>query len=42
MQGRSVQATTSKLDTLEQWISVHITTVQQTRAALAIYRTNKQ
>ena len=42
MQGQSAQAMIAKLDALEQKITDHITSIQQTQAAIATYRTNKQ
>ena len=42
MQGQSAQAMIAKLDALEQKITDHITSIQQTQAAITTYRTNKQ
>ena len=42
MQGQSAQAMIAKLDALEQKINDHITSIQQTQAAITTYRTNKQ
>lgn len=42
MQGQSAQAMIAKLDTLEQKITDHITSIQQTQSAITTYRTNKQ
>ena len=42
MQGQSAQAIIAKLDTLEQKITDHMTSIQQTQAAITTYRTNKQ
>lgn len=42
MQGQSAQAMIAKLDALEQKITDHIASIQQTQAALTTYRTNKQ
>lgn len=42
LEGQSAQAMIAKLDALEQKITDHITSIQQTQAAIATYRTNKQ
>ena len=42
MQGQSAQAMIAKLDALEQKINDHITSIQETQAAITTYRTNKQ
>ena len=42
MQGQTAQAMIAKLDALEQKINDHITSIQQTQAAITTYRTNKQ
>lgn len=42
MQGQSAQAIIAKLDALEQKITDHITSIQQTQAAITTYCTNKQ
>lgn len=42
LQGQSAQAMIAKLDALEQKITDHITSIQQTQAAITTYRTNKQ
>ena len=42
MQGQSAQAMIAKLDALEQKITDHITSIQQTQAAITTYRTTKQ
>lgn len=42
MQGQNAQAMIAKLDALEQKITDHITSIQQTQAAITTYRTNKQ
>lgn len=42
MQGQSAQAMIAKLDALKQKITDHITSIQQTQAAITTYRTNKQ
>lgn len=42
MQGQSAQAMIAKLDALEPKINDHITSIQQTQAAITTYRTNKQ
>lgn len=42
MQGQSAQAMIAKLDALEQKITDHIASIQQTQAAITTYRTNKQ
>ena len=42
MQGQAAQAMIAKLDALEQKINDHITSIQQTQAAITTYRTNKQ
>lgn len=42
MQGQSAQAMIAKLDALEQKINDHITSIQQTQAAITTYRINKQ
>ena len=42
MQGQSAQAMIAKLDALEQKIADHITSIQETQAAITTYRTNKQ
>lgn len=42
MQGQSAQAMIAKLDALEQKISDHIASIQQTQAAISNYRSTKQ
>lgn len=42
MQGQSAQAMIAKLDALEQKITDHITSIQQTQAAITNYRSTKQ
>ena len=42
MQGQSAQAMIAKLDALEQKINDHITSIQETQAAITTYRTNKK
>ena len=42
LQGESAQTMIAKLDALEQKITAHITSIQQTQAAITTYRTNKQ
>ena len=42
LEGQSAQAMIAKLDALEQKITAHITSIQQTQAAITTYRTNKQ
>lgn len=42
MQGQSAQAMIAKLDALDQKITDHIASIQQTQAAITTYRTNKQ
>ena len=42
MQGQSAQAMIAKLDTLEQTVTDHITSIQQTQAAITTYRATKQ
>ena len=42
LEGQSAQAMIAKLDALEQKITDHIASIQQTQAAIATYRTNKQ
>ena len=42
MQRQSAQAMIAKLDALEQKINDHITSIQETQAAITTYRTNKQ
>lgn len=42
LEGQSAQAMIAKLDALEQKINDHITSIQETQAAITTYRTNKQ
>ena len=42
MQGQSAQAMIAKLDALEQKITDHIASIQQTQAAITNYRSTKQ